>query len=186
MLKRAVFLDRDGTVNQEVEYLDDPDGLQLIPGAAAAIRLLNDAGVLAIVITNQAGIGRGYFSATTMEAIHARLAQQLAAHGAHLDAIYHCPHHPDAGCACRKPSPGMLLRAAREHSIDLERSVLVGDKASDLEAGRRAGCRTVLVLTGYGRETCVQLGRPGIGPDLVADDLLDAVRWLLAQANGTS
>lgn len=180
-MKWAVFLDRDGTINEEVEYLDDPQDLRLIPGAVEAIRLLNEAGVPAIVVTNQAGVGRGYFSEARVEAIHQQLAKQLAAHGAHLDATYYCPHHPDEGCDCRKPNPGMLKRAAQEHDIDLGRSFAVGDKVSDLEAGRRAGCRTVLVLTGYGAEAQESFKRSDFQPDFNARDLLQAVRWMLAQ-----
>jgi len=105
-VRPAVFLDRDGTINEEVGYLDDPDRLRLILGAAEAIRLLNEAGILAIVVSNQAGVGRGYFSAATVEAIHVRLAEQLAKRGARLDGIYYCPHHPSEGCGCRKPKIG--------------------------------------------------------------------------------
>lgn len=180
-MKWAVFLDRDGTINEEVEYLDDPEDLRLIPGAAEAIRLLNQARVPAIVVTNQAGVGRGYFSEARVEAIHQQLTKQLAAHGARLDAVYYCPHHPDEGCDCRKPNPGMLKRAAQEHGIDLGRSFAVGDKVSDLEAGRRAGCRTVLVLTGYGAEAQEVFKRGDFQPDFTARDLLEAVRWILAQ-----
>jgi D-glycero-D-manno-heptose 1,7-bisphosphate phosphatase len=180
-MKWAVFLDRDGTINEEVEYLDDPDELRLIPGAAEAIHFLNQAGVPAIVVTNQAGVGRGYFSEARVEAIHQQLAKQLAAHDARLDAIYYCPHHPDEGCDCRKPKPGMLKGAAREHGLDLSRSFAVGDKVSDLEAGRRAGCRTVLVLTGYGTEAQEAFKHSDFQPDFTARDLLEAVRWVLAQ-----
>jgi len=180
-MKWAVFLDRDGTINEEVGYLSEPEELHLIPGAAEAIRLLNRAGVLAIVVTNQSGVGRGYFSEARVKAIHEQLAMQLAAYGAHLDAIYYCPHHPDKGCDCRKPKPGMLKRAAEEHSIALDRSFAVGDKVSDLEAGRRAGCRTVLVLTGYGMEARKAFKHSDFQPDYIARDLLGAVRWILAQ-----
>lgn len=180
-MKWAVFLDRDGTINEEVGYLDNPADLRLIPGAAEAIRLLNDAGVPVIVVTNQAGIGRGYFSEARVKAIHERLAKLLAAHGAHLNAIYYCPHHPDDGCDCRKPNPGMLKRAAEEHGIDLGRSFVVGDKVSDVEAGRRAGCRTVLVLTGYGTEAQEMFKRLDFQPNFTARDLLEAVRWILTQ-----
>jgi D-glycero-D-manno-heptose 1,7-bisphosphate phosphatase len=180
-MKWAVFLDRDGTINEEVEYLGDPQDLRLIPGAAEAIRLLNQAGVPAIVVTNQAGVGRGYFSKARVEAIHQQLAKQLAAHGVRLDAIYYCPHHPDEGCECRKPNPGMLNRAAQEHGVDLSRSFAIGDKVSDLEAGRRARCRTVLVLTGYGAEAQGALEHSDFQPDFTARDLLEAVRWILAQ-----
>jgi D-glycero-D-manno-heptose 1,7-bisphosphate phosphatase len=180
-VKGAVFLDRDGTINEEVEYLNDPQQLRLIPGAAQAIRDLNEAGVPVILTTNQAGIGRGYFSEDTVRAIHQELSSRLAAHGAHLDAIYHCPHHPDEGCDCRKPRPGMLIRAAEEHGLDLGQSFVAGDKVSDLDAGRRVGCRTVLVLTGYGSEQRDAFDQCGFQPDHVSDDLLAAVGWILAQ-----
>ena len=180
-MKWGVFLDRDGTINEEVEYLNDPEDLRLIPGAAEAIRLLNEAGILAIVVTNQAGIGRGYFSEARVKAIHEQLAKQLAAHGACLDAIYRCPHHPDNGCNCRKPNPGMLVQAAQEHRIDLQRSFVVGDKLSDLDAGRRVGCRTVLVLTGYGIEAREHFKNSHCQPDFTAQNLLEAVKWILTQ-----
>lgn len=180
-MKWGVFLDRDGTINEEVEYLNDPEALRLIPGAGKAIRLLNKAGVLAIVVTNQAGVGRGYFVEARVNAIHEQLAKQLAAHGARLDAIYYCPHHPDERCACRKPKPGMLKRAAEEHGIDLGRSFAVGDKVSDLDAGCRVGCRTVLVLTGYGIGAKEHFKSSNYQPDFIAQNLLEAVQWILAQ-----
>jgi histidinol-phosphate phosphatase family protein len=180
-VRRAVFLDRDGTINEEVGYLDDPDRLRLVPGAAEAIRLLNEAGILAIVISNQAGIGRGYFSATTVEAIHKRLAERLAKRGAHYDAVYYCPHHPRDECDCRKPKAGMLVQAAREHGIDMRRAFIVGDKASDLEAGQQVGCRTVLVLTGYGEQAREIFNYYHFRPDYISTDLRDAVQWILAQ-----
>jgi len=180
-MKWAVFVDRDGTVNEEVEYLNDPAELRLIPGAPAAIRLLNQAQVPAILVTNQSGIGRGYFSAGRMREVHQELGKQLAAHGAHLDAIYYCPHHPDEGCNCRKPRPGMLKQAAEEYRIDLQRSFVVGDKVSDLDAGRRAGCRTVLVLTGHGMGARQAFKGCNFQPDYIGKDLLDAVKWILAQ-----
>jgi len=180
-VRRAVFLDRDGTINEEVDYLDDPDRLRLIPGAAEAIRLLNEAGILAIVVSNQAGIGRGYFSAATVEAIHERLAKQLAGHGACLDAVYYCPHHPSEGCECRKPKAGMLVRAAQEFGIDLRRAFMVGDKVSDLDAGLRAGCRTVLVLTGYGEVARETFANSSFRADYVSQDLRDAIQWVLAE-----
>lgn len=179
-MRAAVFLDRDGTINEEVNYLARPHDLRLIRGAGQAIHLLNEAGLSAILVTNQSAIGRGYFTAARLAEIHDELARQLAACGARLDAIYYCPHHPDQGCACRKPGPGLLEQAAAEHDLDLSRSFLVGDKASDLEAGHRAGCRTVLVLTGYGAEqrAAIEARTP---PDCVARDLLEAVRWILSQ-----
>jgi D-glycero-D-manno-heptose 1,7-bisphosphate phosphatase len=178
-MRGAVFLDRDGTINEEVSYLDDPDRLYLIPGAAEAIRLLNEASVLVIVVSNQSGVGRGYFSAATAEAIHQRLANRLASRGAHFNAVYYCPHHPGEECDCRKPKAGMLEQAAREHGIDLQRAYIVGDKVSDLEAGRRVGCRTVLVLTGYGEQAREAFS--DFQPDHIATDLPDAVTWILVE-----
>ena len=179
-MRGAVFLDRDGTINEEVSYLDDPARLSLIPGAAEGIRLLNEAGILVIVVSNQAGVGRGYFPVETVEAIHRRLAKQLTRYHARFDAIYYCPHHPSEGCDCRKPKTGMLLQATREYGVDIEQSVIVGDKASDLKAGQRAGCRTVLVLTGYGEGTRKILESSSFRPDFIATNLYSAVKWILA------
>lgn len=179
-MRPAVFLDRDGTINEEVNYLDRADDLRLIQGAGQAIHLLNEAALPVILVTNQSAIGRGYSSKARLDEVHRELARQLAGYDAHLDAIYYCPHLPDQGCACRKPQPGLLERAAEEHGLDLGRCFLIGDKASDLEAGRRAGCRTVLVLTGYGAEQRAGI-EAGIPPDSVARDLLEAVHWILAQ-----
>jgi D-glycero-D-manno-heptose 1,7-bisphosphate phosphatase len=180
-MRATVFLDRDGTINEEVGYLDDPDRLYLISGAAEAIRLLNNAGVLVIVVSNQAGVGRGYFSTATVEAIHQQLAKQLAIHGACVDDIYYCPHHPNEGCQCRKPKAGMLLQAARKYGIDTQRAFIVGDKVSDLDAGRRVGCRTVLVLTGYGEQALAAFNNSVLQPDYISSNLCDAVRWILAE-----
>jgi len=181
LAREAVFLDRDGVIIEETHYLADPRALRLLPGAAEAIRLLNRAAIPAIVVTNQAGVGRGYYPESAVAQVHAELARQLSASGARLDALYYCPHHPDEGCDCRKPQPGMLLRAAQEHAIDLARSIMVGDKLSDLQAGQRAGCRAVLVLTGYGAEVRAALGDQSPPPDHVAADLLAAVAWILSQ-----
>ena len=176
----AVFLDRDGTVNEEVEYLDDPARLRLIVVAADAIWRPNPAGVPVVLVSNQAGVGRGYFDEAVLGEIHRELARQLAIAGARLDAIYYCPHHPEDGCHCRKPRPGMLLRAAAEHDLDLLGSFAVGDKLSDLEAGRRAGCRTALVLTGYGSRTQQEVAGGDWRPDLVGESLADAVSQILS------
>lgn len=151
----AVFLDRDGTINEEVDYLSDPADLVLLPGAAAAIRRWNGAGYLVVVVTNQSGIARGLLDEERLREIHDRLQRMLAREGAAIDAFYHCPHHPDFGepplrerCGCRKPAPGMLLRAAEELHLDLERSWIVGDSLRDLEAGAAVGVRGILVETG--------------------------------------
>jgi D-glycero-D-manno-heptose 1,7-bisphosphate phosphatase len=184
----AVFIDRDGTLTEEVGYVNHPDRLRLLPRSAEAIRRLNAAGVPAVVVTNQAGIARGYFSEDVLNAVNASLVAQLAAGGARLDGIYACLHHPTEGappyrarCECRKPLPGLLTRAAAELDLDLSRSVMVGDKASDLVPGRAVGARTALVLTGYGRgEWEYRRARFPVMPDHVAADLLDAVEWALA------
>lgn len=186
-LKPAVFIDRDGTLTEEVGYVNHPARLRLLPRSAAAIRRLNAAGVPAVVVTNQAGLARGYFSEAIMHAVNAAMLEQLKEAGASLDGLYVCPHHPAEGappwrlaCECRKPAPGLLTRAAAELGLDLAASTMVGDKASDLVAARRAGARAVLVLTGYGlgewehRRDLLEAR-----PDHVAGDLLDAVEWVL-------
>jgi D-glycero-D-manno-heptose 1,7-bisphosphate phosphatase len=185
----AVFLDRDGTLTDEVGYVNHPSRLRLLPRSAEAIRRLNAAGVPAVVVTNQAGIARGYFSQDVLDAVSATLVAQLAEAGARLDGVYVCPHHPTEGeppyrarCECRKPKPGLLRRAAAELGLDLARSTMIGDKPSDLVPGREVGAATVLVLTGYGRgEWEYHRDRFAVKPDHVADDLLDAVEWALAQ-----
>ncbi len=179
----AVFLDRDGTVNEEVEYLGEPERLALIPGAAEGIRLLNKARIPVILVTNQSAIGRGFFPESRLASIHRELSRQLDEQGAFLDAIHYCPHHPDDGCACRKPNPGMLEQAARELGKNLAASFIVGDTLTDLEAGRRVGCRAVLVLTGHGARERESLKDAGFEPDRISADLLDAVQWILAEAD---
>ena len=190
MGRPAVFLDRDGTVVREVEYLRSPRQLRLLPRAAAAIRRLNRAEFVVVVTTNQSGIGRGLLTEEDLEEVHAVLRSRLARRGARVDGIYVCPHHPQAvrpeyrrRCRCRKPAAGMLLRAARELDLDLGRSFAVGDSARDIEAGRRGGCRAVLVRTGYGAETEARSGG-GLGADHVADDMADAVEWILQETVG--
>jgi D-glycero-D-manno-heptose 1,7-bisphosphate phosphatase len=175
-LKRGVFLDRDGTIIQERGYLSDPTAIELIPGAARAIRAINCLGLAAVVVSNQSGVGRGFFPASTVEEIDGRLRLLLEQEGAFLDGSYFCPHLPDAGCACRKPEPGMLQKAAEELRIDLPNSYLAGDKAADSEAIRRVGGKGILVLTGYGREE-----QGAALSDFVAQDLLEAVYWILVQ-----
>lgn len=183
----AVFLDRDGTLTEEVGYVNHPKRLRLLPRTGEAIRRLNEAGVPAVVVTNQAGIARGYFSEAILAAVNAELQAQLAAAGARLDGLYVCPHHPTEGappfrmrCECRKPKPGMLLEAAKDLDLDLRRSFMVGDKGSDLEVAPPIGARGVLVLTGYGLgEWEYRREHLRVTPDHVATDLLDAVEWML-------
>jgi lipopolysaccharide heptosyltransferase II len=179
----AVFLDRDGTVIEEVNYLRTPEQVCLIPGAAAALRELQSAGYALVVITNQSAVARGLLDRAGLHAVHVRLQALLAREGVRIEGIEFCPHHPDftGPCACRKPEPGMLLRAAHRHDLDLGRSLLVGDTAADLEAGRRAGCRSILVRTGHGREASPALaGAPENQRAVVCEDLSAAARWILS------
>jgi D-glycero-D-manno-heptose 1,7-bisphosphate phosphatase len=182
----AVFLDRDGTMNEEAGYLNRLDRLVLFPYAAEAIRLLNARGYLVVVITNQGGIARGFLDDAFVATAHRHVAEQLAAGGARVDAFYYCPHHPlgvvDAlrgPCECRKPQPGMFRRAAADLGIDLSRSFVIGDRWHDLEAGKAVGARGVLVRTGYGT-TDEQSPKPGVVADAVVADLLEAAKWVVA------
>jgi len=186
-MNRAVFLDRDGTVNVEVGYLSSLDQLRLVDGAGAAIKRMNDAGLLVVLITNQSGVARGYFSEAFVHATHDLLTKMLQEHGAKLDGVYYCPHHPKAGassytrdCDCRKPRTGLLDRAARELDIDLKASCMVGDKWSDVELGQRAGMRTVLVKSGFSPDDPGN-ARPGHvrEPDLTAHSIHEAADWVL-------
>ena len=185
-----MFIDRDGTLTDEVGYVNHPSRLRLLPRSAEAIRLLNAAGVPAVVVTNQAGLARGYFTEEVLSAVNDRLVAMLAEAGARLDGIYVCPHHPTEGeapyrvrCECRKPKAGLLRHAAEELGLDLARSAMVGDKPSDLVPGRAVGSAAVLVLTGYGRgEWEYRRQHFEVKPDHVADDLLDAVSWILGRA----
>ncbi|MEK6708940.1 MAG: HAD family hydrolase [Nitrospinota bacterium] len=190
--KPAVFFDRDGTLNVDVGYLTHLDQLKLLPRAAAAVRRVNEAGWLAVLATNQAGVARKYFPEWMIGKVHERLQEELMARGARLDAVYYCPHLPDSeapeykkDCPMRKPHPGMLLKAAGEHGVDLARSFMLGDKYSDLQAGWAAGCRSILLLTGYGRGERELRGktwpRP---PDWVAEDAYQAVEIILEKAGG--
>jgi len=182
-------MDRDGCLIEEVGYLNHPSRVRILPRSAAAVSRLNAAGIPALMATNQAGIARGYFSAETLAEINAEVVRQLEREGARLDGLYVCTHHPTAGsppyrqlCECRKPKPGLLHRAAGELGLDLSRSVMVGDKPSDVEAGQAAGGAGVLVLTGYGRGEWEYLRHAWtVKPDHVAEDLLDAVVWSLAR-----
>ena len=183
----AVFLDRDGTICEEVGYLSSPEQIRLIPGAGEAIRLLNEQGIKTVVVTNQSGIARGVFSEERLKEIHEELLRQIRAKGAFLDAIHFCPHHPTEGkgpyrraCDCRKPASGLIRRAAAELGIELERSYCVGDRLADLECGMRVGAKGILVLTGYGkRENSLISDDPGQRPTSVAVGLREAVQWIL-------
>lgn len=187
----AVFIDRDGTLNEEAGYVNHPHRLRLLPRSAEAIRRLNRSGLKAVMVTNQSGVARGYFSEEVLQAVNEALVGQLKAEGAYLDGLYVCLHHPTEGeppyrarCDCRKPEPGLLRRAAADLGLDLPRSWMVGDKISDVLTGRRAGARSILVLTGYGLgEREYRRSRWPTDPDHVAEDLLEAVEWILARSD---
>lgn len=193
-LQPAVFMDRDGTMTVEGGYINHPSRLELIPGTAEAVRLCNENGLLAIVATNQAGVARGYFTEDLIHVVHGRLKDMLAEKGAAVDAIYYCPHHPREGkppyraeCDCRKPGPGMIKQACRELPVDKSRSYMVGDKISDSEFGHRLGLRTVMVLTGYGRgEHEFQRQDWKDTPDFIAEDLKQAVEWIIGDLKDRS
>jgi D-glycero-D-manno-heptose 1,7-bisphosphate phosphatase len=185
----AVFIDRDGTLNVDSGYIADPEDLVVYPSAAQAVRLLNENGLKAIVVTNQSTVARGYCSEAMIDAIHAKLRDELNKQGAHLDAIYYCPHHPEIGeklyrvqCQCRKPRPGMLHQAEREHNIDLSRSYVIGDKTVDIEMARSVGAAAGLVLTGFGNDSIRRLAGKSLQPDFIGEDVLEAVRIILERA----
>jgi D-glycero-D-manno-heptose 1,7-bisphosphate phosphatase len=208
MSNKAVFLDRDGTVSEEIGYIgpEDMHKYALIPGAAQGIKAMAAAGYKTVLVTNQSGVARGYYPESQVHAVHALLQQLLSAQGAALDAIYYCPHHadphakPDTGemapgmsaakpvpelsidCDCRKPKPGMAFKAAQTLGLDLAQCWVVGDKAADVHLAQNAGCRGILVLTGYGVKTLAKLEAKGQKPAFVAKDLAEAAAIILAQA----
>jgi D-glycero-D-manno-heptose 1,7-bisphosphate phosphatase len=180
--KPAVFLDRDGTVAEEVGYLNHPSRFRMFSFAGPAIRRLKEADYAVIVVTNQSGVARGYFPESLVQEVNERMQRELTAMGASLDGVYYCPHNSADGCDCRKPRTGMLEQAAREHLLDLTRSYVVGDRYGDMELAFRAGCRAVFVRSGYGlgEETWHAKDWPR-QPHAVAEDLLRAVDWILGQ-----
>lgn len=188
----AVFLDRDGTINEEVGYLDSLDKLKIIPCAYEAIRLINKSGMKAVVISNQSGVARGLFTEEFVRQTNDYLQTILSRQEAYIDNFYYCPHHPTEGmepyrqvCDCRKPAPGMLVQAAQDLNIDLAKSYLIGDRLNDMEAAKKAGVKGILVRTGYGSELLQKDGpdkaTPGNRPDFIVADILDAVKWILDQ-----
>ncbi|MCA1617868.1 MAG: HAD family hydrolase [Acidobacteria bacterium] len=189
--RRAVFIDRDGTISEEVGYVNHVSRYRVFPFAAGAVRALHESGWLAILVTNQAGVARGYFAEDLIGQVHTRLADELWRDGARLDAVYYCPHHPSVGdapyrldCDCRKPKPGLIHGAAREFQLDLARSWMVGDRYSDVELARNAGVRSAFVLTGYGRgELEYQSHAWKHQPDLVAENLFEAVRKIVEESD---
>jgi D-glycero-D-manno-heptose 1,7-bisphosphate phosphatase len=179
-LRRAAFLDRDGTICEEMGYVNHVDRLQIFPFAAAAIRQLNEAQVPVIVVTNQSGVARDIFPESLVQQVHQKMIAELTAGGARVDAVYFCPHKTEDACECRKPNPGLLQRATREHALDLSASWVVGDRYADLEMGHAAGARGILVMTGYGRgEYELHHTRWTRQPDALAENLMEAVRRIL-------
>jgi D-glycero-D-manno-heptose 1,7-bisphosphate phosphatase len=183
----AVFLDRDGTLIEEVGYLDRPERVELYPFSIDAVRALNRAGIRIVLVTNQSGVARGFFGLAVVEAVHARIAAMLAEGGARIDAYYYCPHHPDGKvpefarrCDCRKPGRALVDRAERELGIDPRRSFTVGDRWLDVALARTIGARGILVRTGYGQS---EERKPpaGLVADAVADNLAGAVSYILKE-----
>ena len=187
--KSAVFLDRDGTINEQMGYINHISRFHLLPGVANAIKRLNDAHIPVIVVSNQSGLARGYFPEELLTAVHKKMDEQLAEKGARVDAVYYCPHHPEAkeerfrkACNCRKPKPGLIFTAAKELELDPEKSFVVGDRWSDIKTAAACGARSVLVRTGYGRGDEEYIGPfQEIQPHKKCDDLQDAVDWILTQ-----
>ena len=191
MTTPAVFLDRDGTLLEEVGYLDRLERMALLPYSIDAVRLLNRAGYRVVVVTNQAGVAHGHFTEDLVRDLHRHLDERFRAGGARIDAFYYCPHMPSARveayrteCECRKPKPGMVLQAQRDLDLDLGRSFIVGDQWADLGLGRAAGLTTILVRTGYG-PSVEALPRDGVTADLVVETLMDAVSWILRRPTPT-
>jgi D-glycero-D-manno-heptose 1,7-bisphosphate phosphatase len=169
------MLDRDGTIIAERHYLSHPDQVELMPGSASGLRTMRDLGCGLLVLTNQSGIGRGYFDVDMLAKVHGRMTELLAAEGVELDGIYYCPHTPEQCCDCRKPATGLALRAAAEHGFEPATGFVVGDKRCDVDLGRNIGARSILVRTGYGNE---EARLPDLRVDHICDDLADAASFI--------
>ena len=186
-LKGVVFLDRDGTINYDAGYINHVDNFIMYPYAAQAIRMLNKSGYYVIVITNQSGLGRGFFNEETLDEIHNYMVQSLKEQGANIDGIYFCPHDPNAKiekykavCNCRKPETGLVEMAFKDFIIDKSKMYFIGDKHSDIIAGHKSGCKTIIVKTGYGKCDLINKSHKWeVQPDKIADTLLDAVKFIL-------
>ncbi len=179
---KAVFLDRDGTINEEVGYLDSLEQLRIFPAAFDAVRMINEAGMKVVVVTNQSGVARGFFDEDFVNTVHARINELFREKDAFIDRFYYCPHHPTEGtgkyrtsCNCRKPAPGMLMKASEELNIDLPGSYVVGDMTKDIELANNVGARGILVRTGYGKNVKAS----DIKPACIARDILDAAEWII-------
>jgi D-glycero-D-manno-heptose 1,7-bisphosphate phosphatase len=182
LLHKAIFMDRDGTVSEEIGYMMSASLYRPFPWTGPAIRKINDSGMKAILVTNQSGIERGYFPESLVHEVHDLLRADLARHNARLDAVYFCPHHPETGCDCRKPRPGMLLRAQQEFKVNLGESYMIGDRYLDVDVAYAAGVRSVLVMTGNGREEYEKYQGLPQQPHFVAENLLEAVESIISGA----
>ncbi len=188
MSKPAVFIDRDGTINEQMGYINHLSRFKVLPGVPEAIKLLNGNGNLAIIVSNQSGVGRGYFPIKVVHQVHDHLEEILKDQGAKLDGIYFCPHYPKGAvpeyseeCDCRKPKTGLIEQACKDHDINLSASYVIGDRITDIELARRASLKSVMVKTGYGRgDIEYVLPQRTMKPDHIAEDLLDAVRWIIS------
>ncbi len=190
MKKRAVFLDRDGTINRDVGYPNSYDQIEIFPYSFEAVRKINESGLLAVIVTNQSGIGRGLIDEKNLKEIHEKMAATFAEHNARFDGIYYCPHYLSSSipayrkdCRCRKPFPGMALQAAADLDIDTEQSYMIGDKVEDIEFGLNIKAQPILLLTGFGRKSLIKLKDNNIKPVHVAPNLLGAVDWILKNEN---
>jgi D-glycero-D-manno-heptose 1,7-bisphosphate phosphatase len=185
--ERGIFLDRDGTIIEEVGYLDRPERVEFFPWTIDAVRTFNRAGLGVFLVSNQSGIARGFFTDAVVEQVHRKIADMLAAGGAHIDAYYYCPHHPDGSvrelakvCGCRKPARGLVDRAASEFGVDPERSFVVGDRWLDVGLARAVGAKAVLVRTGYG-DSEERKPPKDLNADVVVDNLIAASSWILGR-----
>lgn len=186
--KRIVLLDRDGTVIVEKAFLADPNGVELIPGSARAIKRLKKAGYAVAIVTNQSGVGRGFYTLAQMKATNAKTVQVLGKAGVKIDSLEYCPHHPEAEiikyrrmCNCRKPAPGMGIRAARKARATLKGVIVVGDRLVDVAMGQRLGGKGILVLTGYGKKHRALVKKHGVKPDAIVGNLAKAIDWILSR-----
>jgi len=178
MGNKAVFIDRDGTINVNVEYLDNPENFQMYPGVGEGIKTLKDHGFQIIVITNQSGIARGYFNKETLDKIHERMKKELSEHETSVDAIYYCPHHPDEKCNCRKPNTGLFDQAVKDYNIDVTESFIIGDRMLDVEAGHKVGLKTLLVPEDK-RKVEEEMKQSNVKPDFYCEDFTKCVKHII-------
>ncbi|MGB2769331.1 MAG: D-glycero-beta-D-manno-heptose 1,7-bisphosphate 7-phosphatase [Candidatus Zixiibacteriota bacterium] len=188
MPSKVVFLDRDGTIIEEKDFIRTLEEIEFVPGSIEAIKLLRNLGYKIVVVSNQSGIGRGILTEKRVTDVNTNFLRRLEEQGAPANALYFCPHHPDDNCDCRKPKTGMIERAVRELELDLKDAVVIGDKLTDIQLGKNIGATTVLVLTGYGRKVLDELtdSNPDEKPNFVAENLLGAASWLKDLGNEKS